>query len=68
MRKTITATLIAVALGLVGISFARAAPANGVAIGKATAGLSPLEQVQDRRRRRRRRRCWHVGRSRTRCA
>jgi hypothetical protein len=69
MRKTVLATLIAVAFGLVGLSAAQAAPANGLAIGKAASGLADFDKAQwrRRRRRRRRRRCWHRGRSRTRC-
>jgi hypothetical protein len=69
MRKSIVATLIAVAFGLMGVSFAQAAPGNGgLAIGKAASGLAPFEQAQwRRRRRRRRRRCFHRRRSRMRC-
>jgi hypothetical protein len=70
MRKTVVATLIAVAFGLTGVTFAQAAPAggNGVALGKAASGLAPTEQAQWRRRRRRRRSCFHRRRSRTVCA
>ena len=64
MRKTVTATLIAVALGLMGLSAAHATPANGPAIGKAVSGLASFEQVQ---RRRRRRGCTHRRRSRMQC-
>ena len=67
MRKTALATLIAVAFGMMGLSAAQAAPANGPAIGKATAGLGALDQAQWRRRRRRRRRCRPRWRSRMRC-
>jgi hypothetical protein len=69
MRKTVLATMIAVVFGLIGLLPAQAAPANGLAIGKAASGLSDLDKAQywRRRRRRRRRRCWHRGRSRTRC-
>jgi hypothetical protein len=69
MRKTVVATLLAVAFGLTGVSVAQSAPAGGLAIGKAAAGLGDVDQAQwrRRRRRRRRRRCWHRRRSRMRC-
>ena len=62
MRRTVLATLIAVAFGLMGLSAAQASPANGLAIGKAATGLGLLDQVWHRgyrhryRRRRRYRR------------
>jgi hypothetical protein len=65
MRKTIVATLVAVAFGLVGVSFAQAAPGSGgVTIGKAVSGLAAFEQAQYWRRRRRRRRRWRWRRRR----
>jgi len=58
MRRTVVATLLAVAFGLTGVSVAQAGPAGGLAIGKAAAGLGELDQVWHRgyphRRRRRR--------------
>jgi hypothetical protein len=56
MRKTVLATLIAVAFGLMGLLPAQAAPANGLAIGNAATGLGVLDQVCHRHRFRRRRR------------
>jgi hypothetical protein len=56
MRKTVVATLIAVAFGLIGLLPAQAAPANGAAIGTAATGLGVLDQVCHRHRYRRRRR------------
>jgi hypothetical protein len=67
MRKTVVATLLAVAFGLTGVSVAQSAPAGGLAIGKAAVGLGDVDQAQYwRRRRRRRRRCFHRRRSRMR--
>jgi hypothetical protein len=56
MRKTVLATLIAVAFGLMGLASSQAAPANGLAIGKAASGLADFDKAHYRRRRRRRRR------------
>ena len=62
MRRTVVATLLAVAFGLTGVSVAQAGPAGGLAIGKAASGLGGLDQVWHRgyrhgyRGRRRRRR------------
>jgi hypothetical protein len=57
MRTSVVATLLAVGLGLTGISVAQAAPAGGVAIGKAAEGINDVQQIRRFRRRRRVRRC-----------
>jgi hypothetical protein len=67
MRKTVLATLIAVAFGLMGLAPSQAAPANGLALGKAASGLADIDKAQYWRRRRRRRRCRHRRRSRLVC-
>ena len=69
MQRTVLATLLALGLGVFGVSVAQATPAGGLAIGKAATQTSSTEMVQRRRRRRmrrRRRRCWvsHRWRSR----
>jgi len=67
MRATLVGTLIAVALGLVGVSAASATPMGGIAIGKAATQVQPVEQAQWWGYRRRRRNCFHRWRSRTWC-
>ena len=65
MQRTMLATLLALGLGLLGVSVSQATPAGGIAIGKAASQAGPAEKVQWRRRRYRRR-CWVVHRWRSR--
>jgi hypothetical protein len=69
MRRTLIATLMALAFGLFSMPAVQATTVNGMAIGSSIKTMSPIEKVQYwRRRRRRRQRChWvHYRRSRSR--
>jgi hypothetical protein len=61
MQRTIIATLMALALGLICMPATQAAPANGLAVGSAADAASSVVQAQWRGRYRRHRRWWHGG-------
>jgi hypothetical protein len=54
MKRTLIATLMALAFGLFSMPVVQAAPANGLTVGSMLKSLSPVANVQWRRRRRRR--------------